>query len=63
MAIIQNFIGPWTGKKAVRVNKLPVRGKKKTFWAYEPDGFRKAIEAWQKELERPVVIQFRFAHS
>jgi hypothetical protein len=46
----------------VEVQGLPTKhGHKKTYRAYEPDAFAKALKAWEEDRQRNVVIRFALA--
>ena len=62
MAVIIPIVCPATGRKGVEVKGLPTKhGHKKTYRAYEPDAFAKALKAWKEDRQRTVVIRFALA--
>lgn len=62
MAVIIPIICPATGRKGVEVQGLPTKsGHKKTYRAFEPDAFAKALKAWEEDRQRNVVIRFKMA--
>lgn len=55
-------IVPIIGRKGVEVQGLPTKhGHKKTYRAYEPDAFAKALKAWEEDRQRTAVIRFALA--